>query len=156
MLVPHTYWSRVMASWQMIGATGEQLTKTVSASQDVISARTDILRSMMQSPMTADYAELSRMVPEKIAAFSLSGNAMMHAWWNGQADYLTLASRLASHSMSGRMPTPVDMARLWTDISLGALRAMENGSRLGRDALAPIHKTAAANARRLKKRPRPT
>lgn len=156
MLDPFTFWSRAMASWQMAGDTGTKLDRTATASHDVIAARTAIMQSAISSPMTADYAELARMVPEKVAAFSSVGNVMAEAWWKAQADCLALASRTASAGMTGRLPSPIDVVQFWTDASLDGLRAMESGSRLGRDALAPIHKTATANARRLKKRRRAT
>lgn len=151
MLDPFTYWSRVMRSWQMLGDTGEKLVKTASASRDVVAARTEIMQSAMLSPITADYGELARMVPEKVAAFSEAGNVISTAWWKAQTDGIGKAMRFSAASMTGRLTTPMDVAQFWADASLDTLRAMESGSRLGRDALAPVHRAATSNARRLKR-----
>ena len=108
------------------------------------------MRAAIVSPLTADYPELARMMPEKIEAFSAAGTAMMAAWWKMQSDYLAQTSRLASMMTSGRVMTPIEFAEQWYRSSLDALRAVESGSRLGRDMMKPIHKTATANARRLR------
>jgi hypothetical protein len=149
MIDPFSYWTRVLASWRMAGATGTQMAQIAGASHDVIEARSDIMRDAMLSPLTGDYPELARMVPEKLEAFSAAGTAVMAAWWKAQSDYLAQTTRLSTMMTSGRIPTPMDVAEQWYRSSLDALRAVESGSRLGRDMVKPIHKTATANARRL-------
>jgi hypothetical protein len=148
---PFSYWSRVADSWMMMNATGERLARTAAASLEVISARSDKIGSAMRSPMTGDYVELSRMVPEKVEAFSAVATVIAQAWWKAQGDLLDSMSRTASAGVSGRWPTPFDLFRTGSDVSYDVLKTMEGASRLGRDALAPIHKTATSNARRLKR-----
>lgn len=150
MIDPVSYWTRMLASWRMAGSTGTQMAETVGASHDVIRARSEIMRSAFLSPLTADYPELARMMPEKVEAFSAVGTVVMAAWWKMQRDYLTQMSRLASTMTSGRVMTPIEFAEQSYRSSIDALRALESGSRLGRDMMAPIHKTATANARRLR------
>lgn len=152
MFDPFSYWSRVADSWMMMNATGERLARTAGASMDVISARSDKIAEALRSPMTGDYAELSRMVPEKVEAFAATGAVIAQAWWKAQSDLLDSMSRTASAGTSGHLPTPFDLFRTWSDASYDLLRTMESASRLGRDALAPIHRAATSNARRLKRR----
>ena len=72
MIDPCAYWTRVMSAWGSVGATGERLGETATASQAVIASRTNTIGAAMRSPLSGDYAELGRMVPEKVAAFSAS------------------------------------------------------------------------------------
>ncbi|MBN8808428.1 MAG: hypothetical protein J0I47_09370 [Sphingomonas sp.] len=147
MIDPFTYWSRVLDSWRVMGSTGAMMARTLAASQDVIAVRTGMMRAAAHSPLDANYAELSRMVPEKVAAFSAAGDAVMAAWWKAQADGMAQMSK----AMSGpfRAPSPFSVAEYWGDVALAMLRGAESGVRLGRDAIGPIHRTATANARRL-------
>jgi hypothetical protein len=148
---PFSYWTRLMASWRLAGATGAQVAETAGASHDVIKARSDLMRDALLFPLTADYPELARMVPEKLEAFSAAGTAVMTAWWKAQGDYLTQTSRLTRMMTSGRVMTPMEFAEQWYRANLDLLRTVESGSRLGRDVIKPIHQTATANARRLRR-----
>ena len=53
--------------------------ETATASAFVVQKRV----GMMGNPSVADMGELSRMVPEKMAAFGLANMAMMQAFWAG-------------------------------------------------------------------------
>jgi hypothetical protein len=152
MIDPFTYWSRIVSSLDVIGATGRRAADTVQAAHEVIASRTGMMSDAARSPFTVDHAELARMVPEKVAAFSASGNAVMQAWWTMQADYMAQAQKMSLMMMRGGPSTPAEFTDLWTRPGVNALHALEAGSRLGRDALAPVHKAATANARRLSKR----
>jgi len=147
MLDPFTTWNRMLATASRVANTGRQFSETLSASQEVIAKRTD----MMQSPLTADYVELSRMVPEKVEAFSKAGVAVATEWWAMQAECFAEAQHIASLAMRGRPPSLHEWGTLASRNAAHALRMMERGAALGASALAPIHRSATGNARRLRK-----
>lgn len=149
MLDPFTYWSRVMSGWRTIGDTAARMERTASDSRAVIASRSATMGDAMRSPLTADTAELSRMVPEKIAAFSAAGTAMASAWWKMQADCIAEGQHFATMMLRPRPPSFAELADLSTRSTALGLRMFEASSRLGRDTLAPVHKSAAANAKRL-------
>ncbi len=129
--------------------------ETLRASQTVIDVRSEKMRDAVSSPMSADLAELSRMVPEKLDAFGRSANAVtrdtmaMHRAWTVQMQ------RLGRMMMLGRPPTVSEAAVFANQSGAFALAAMTSASRVGRNALAPVHKAATGNARRLTRtRPR--
>eukprot|EP01037_Dinobryon_pediforme_P037573 gene37573-45117_t len=107
----------------------------------------------MRSPLSGDYAELGRMVPEKVAAFSASGTAGMQALMALQAGYVAPAQELGALSLRGRPPTLFELAALSERSSMHALSALETGAKMGRDVVAPLHKAATGNAKRLRKTP---
>ncbi|MEO5866001.1 MAG: hypothetical protein ABIS14_07715 [Sphingomonas sp.] len=156
MIGPFAYWTRVMSGWQTVSETGTQLAETTEASQQVIAARANTIRDAVTSPLTADYAELSRMVPEKIAAFSIAGSAVVDAWFTMQAEHAAQAKRVGAMMLRGRPPTLSEVSVLASQSSMYALRVFEKGARGGRDALAPVRKAAGANAKRLGKRRGPS
>lgn len=151
MIDPFTYWSRVWDGWNMIAKTGRQLAETVDASQTVIASRSNKIETAFRTPWAGDYSELSRMVPEKVAAFSLSGNVVVRAWLDAQSAWWTQAQSLGTMAARGRAPTIGEAMDLWSLWTTGSLRAFEAGARAGRDALAPVHAAATANQRRLKR-----
>ncbi len=151
MLDYFSYWRHALSNWQAIGRTGERFAETAAASRDVIASRTETIGEAMRSPATADHAELFRMVPEKIAAFSLAGEAVMKAGLAMQADHLQFMQHLGAMMAQGRPPSVSAWFDLSNRSSAYALRTLEAGSRLGESALKPVHRTATANARRLKK-----
>lgn len=150
MLDPFSYWQRVMASWQSIGTSGRRVADTASASRRVIEARSAIIGEAMRSPVTADHAELMRMVPEKIAAFSRAGEAVLQASVQIQADCWRFAQQAGMAAIGGRPPSPADWFALSPRSADYALRVFEAGARASAGAIAPVHRTATANARRLK------
>ena len=151
MLDPFTTWSRMLVAGSSVADTGRRLSETLSASQEVIAKRTD----MMQSPLTADYVELGRMIPEKVEAFSKAGIAVATGWWTMQAECLAEAQHVAVLAMRGRPPSLDEWSALASRNAAHALRMMERGAALGAAALAPIHRSATGNARRLRKRAKP-
>ena len=147
MLDPFTSWTRMIAAASRVAGTGRQISETLSASQEVIAKRTD----MMQSPMTADYVELGRMIPEKVEAFSKAGVAVATEWWAMQAECLVEAQHIAALAMRGRPPSLDEWSTLASRNAAHALRMMERSAALGASAIAPIHRSATSNARRLRK-----
>lgn len=120
-------------------------TETLLTSQRVIDARTILIRNAGQSPLTGEYRELSRMVPEKIEAFTQSGAALTQNMAAMHQAFLSQGQALAAAMLSGNPFWMLQGSRQ-------ALSSLDAVSRLGAATLAPIHKTATANARRLAKR----
>ncbi|MEO5866332.1 MAG: hypothetical protein ABIS14_16130 [Sphingomonas sp.] len=149
MFDPLTYWARALDGLQTIATTQRKVVQTGAASEAVIAARSQTIGDAIRSPWTADYAELSRMVPEKTAAFGRSGSAMMSGLLRMQSDYLDQLRYAGGLMARGRPLTPDEWVGWSSRSAAYAMRTFEASSRLGRDALAPIHKTATANARRL-------
>ncbi|ABC22310.1 hypothetical protein [Rhodospirillum rubrum] len=150
MLDPFTFWTRVMAASVSMAQTGLRGGETMEAAKNVIAARGEIMRTAMGAPLSADHGELARMVPEKVEAFSIAGAAMVNGWWAMQAAFLTQAQHVAAMTLRGRPPTMAEMMALSSRSVAYALTSFEDGGRLGKNALAPIHKKAIANAKRLK------
>lgn len=148
-LDPFSYWSRAFSAWEMMAATAVEAMTTFSVSQQVIQAREPILRGALGSPRTADYVELSRMVTEKLSAFSASGAVVSQAWWNGQLEWTALLNKAGSGMTPWTPGTAQKVATLWVDAIFAMLKLTEISARMGRDSLAPIYRTATANARRL-------
>lgn len=116
------------------------LQETLLASQAVIARRSELIADAASNPAEADFAELGRMVWEKGPAFALAGMAWAKDWqalqtaWAGQMlDMVRVAT--------GGAPSTRGTARL----NRAAARAMGAGGR----AIAPLHRAATANARRL-------
>jgi hypothetical protein len=151
MIDPLAYWTRVMSAWGSVGATHERLNETATASQAVIASRTNTIGAAMRSPLSGDYAELGRMVPEKVAAFSQSGTAGLSALFALQAGYVAQAQEVGAMLLRGRPLTLGEMAELSERTSMHALHALETSAKMGRDVVAPLHKAATGNAKRLRK-----
>ena len=112
-------------AWLALAAkTGEMLT----ASQQVIAARSARMARVGARPSPADRREMGLMVGEKLDAYSRSAMQFATAW----------------------APTAqvlVDQAgRAWMGMALSLWRAAPQAFGA---ALAPVHRTATANARRL-------
>lgn len=127
--------------WRNALALGE----TAQASREVISRRGAIIGAAARDPMRADYAELGLMGFEKARAFSLSGVSLFADWTALREDCLAQGRDFAALAIAGRPPTPADMLRLG---ARGLRIATGTSLAFGR-ALAPVHKTASANRRRL-------
>ena len=133
--------------WQRLMRAGTMMSETFLASQEVVGHRGKTIEGAISNPLTADHAELSRMVTEKGMAFGTAGASLARDWWRMQGEIGAQAIAIGQ-MMMGRVP------------SARATHAMlSRGQRLGSAALAssnramrPIHATATANARRLKKK----
>ena len=146
-------------------ATAMRSHETAGGAAGVIAARTGMATAALGAPNAANDAEMSRMVSEKTTAFAASGAAAAAG-----------SSRMAETSARFAMEEAVNAARAFTSMAacrspqdLFALQArltmdlfsrgMAHGngmasqaSHMGEAALAPVHKTVTANARRLKSR----
>jgi len=144
--------NRLMAVAADNARTSTRTTQMLTASRDVIEVRGEMIGKAMRSPLTGDYAELARMVPEKVEAFARSGSALFGEWWSMQVAWLAHAQRLGTMAMSGRAPGLAEAAAFSDSATAFTIEMIERGARLGATALAPIHASATANARRLKAR----
>lgn len=144
-------WSRMFEAGLEMQSTWLQGLETVQASVAVIGARTDKMREAAGAPLTADVGEFARMVPEKVEAFSRSGKSIVRDAMAINAAWTTHMQRVGAMMLMGRMPTMGETSRLISQSADYAVGAMTAGAKLGRGALAPVHRTATGNARRLKR-----
>lgn len=145
-------WARLMQSGFLMAQTGVRAMETMGSANEVIAARMTIIGFAMKSPHKGDYAELARMMPEKVDAFSRAGSATLAAWWAAQAAWTGQMQHLGIMVMRGRLPTTEEFADLGSRMASATVEAVEAQARLGDRALAPIHHKATANARRLRRR----
>ena len=149
MIDPFTAWTRMAEASASMAQSAWRLSETMTASGDVIDRRTAMMRSAMADPLNANTAELGRMVPEKIAAFSTAGNAMMAGWLAWNEAVLEEMRHLMLMAARGRMATPADWMALWSRGASFGIAATERSARTGAAALRPVHAKATSNARRL-------
>lgn len=136
----------------------------LQASGDVIAARLEIMAAGMADPRRVDLKEMALMSSEKVEALSASAAAMgksfgaiggrLHA---GALTEAGLASRAASAvagaaSPAAAMQAQYDYAVGWWSRAAGHMLTLNTELLKGQAAaLRPIHATAVANAKRLKK-----
>lgn len=78
-------WTETLADAAKLWRTTAE---TLSASAYVVAKRSDVLARAAQQPTPADLAEIARLVPEKMAAFSLAQLSLLESWMafqNGQS-----------------------------------------------------------------------
>lgn len=134
------------------------------ASSDVIAARLDILARGLADPTRADLKELSLMGSEKVEALTASataaGQALSQVSLTLGRDALNeaaIASRAFSAMAVAKTPAAFATAQMtwamgwWDRASAQALTANTRLLKAQADALAPLHKAAVANAKRLKR-----
>jgi hypothetical protein len=147
---PIEFWTQAWRGSAVMFDTAAKAAETLTASRFVIDQRSRIIEAAAHDPLSGNHRELNRMVPEKVIAFSKS-----HA--SAAADLesirrLTFAnfSQATAIAMKGRAPVPAEASQM-------AARAMEIASlsvNAAAKALAPIHRTATGNARRLSRKER--
>jgi hypothetical protein len=151
MFDPFAGWSRLMMAGRTMTETSLRAVETVGAANAVIGARSTIIDAAMRSPLTGDHAELARMVPEKVEAFSRAGSAAVTAWWAAQSVWMEHMQHVGSMALRGRPPTIAEVADLGSRVNALALESIEAAAGLGSSMLAPVHREATSNARRLKR-----
>jgi hypothetical protein len=150
MFDPYSNWLRLMKASVSMIETGLRAFATLGAAHEVMTARSALIDSAMRSPLTGDYGELGRMVPEKVDAFSRAGLAAANAWWAAQSAWMTQMQHLGGLAARGGPQTPAQFADLGTRMARHAVESTEATARAGAATLAPIHRSATGNARRLK------
>ena len=143
-------WSRMVDASMAITATGIKMMETSKASSQVISARTDIIAAAVKSPLTGDYTELAKMIPEKVDAFSRAGSSVSNIWWDMSAAWMGQAQQLAGLAMKGRLPNAAEFAALQNRTAAHGLAMMDASVSMGTKSLAPLHSAAMKNAARLR------
>lgn len=148
-MTPFDFWSGVWRSGAAMAATNLRLAETMQASGAVIDSRTRTMRAASRDPLNGDYAELGRMVPEKMTAFSMAGMAAFADLQALQTQALAQWGQMMGIAARGRAPTMTEMNTMTTRSARMANRAASAGGK----ALAPIHSAATGNARRLAPKP---
>ncbi|WP_083276688.1 hypothetical protein [Sphingobium phenoxybenzoativorans] len=151
MFDPFSAWSRMVSAGLDMQSTWLSSAETMKASGDVIGARTEMMRAATASPLTGDYAELSRMVPEKVAAFSRSAQVVARDTMAMQSAWVGQMQRVGMLMLAGRVPSAGEVTALASQSANYAVGVMTAGAKMGKRALAPVYRTATANARRLKR-----
>ncbi len=151
-------WSDPFRFWTDVWAAGAEMTRTsvkfgemAQASAEVIESRSRSIAAACRDPLGSDYRELARMVPEKLAAFQEAGAASLADIQAFQAAAMANWQQMTALAISGRPPSTAAMNAFANRTSQMAKRASAAGGK----ALAPVHSRATANARRLRKKPRP-
>jgi len=130
----------------------------------VIAARSLLIAQGLADPRAADLAEMSLMGTEKAEAMTASAEALAdHAGAMGErlakatADETRLATLAARAVAQARTPAEAAQAQMqyamgwWGRAGAQWLALNDEIARAQADALAPIHKAATANAKRLRK-----
>lgn len=149
MFDPFDQWRRYAAAGASLQATTLRAAKTMGGAGDVVSARSAIIGEALSSPLTADYAELGRIIPEKVEAISRSGSATASIWFDTQSAWLKHMQYLGTMTMRGRPPTAPELFDLGERGAALLLRSAEAAAKLGATALAPFSRQVGVNVRRL-------
>ena len=144
-MTPFDFWAGMWRTGTSLAQTGFTMAETLNASQQVIDSRSQMMAAASRSPFTGDYAELGRMIPEKIDAFSRGASAAMAEWHAVQSDLFANWQTMARAGFAGRLPSARDVEAM----TARSARIMEHLSSAGAKALAPVHRAATANAKRL-------
>jgi hypothetical protein len=147
---PFTTWSRLSSAWLAMAQTGINASRMVETSGKVATARTGMIGTAMRTPLEGDYAELGRMVPEKLVAFGKAASVVGDEWLSMQTAFIAEAQVAAAMTLRGRPPTPAEWTAQATRSVAFTTRTVERLAGLAGLALAPIDATVKANARRLK------
>lgn len=140
--------SLMRAGFGMLEA-GVKFGEMMIASHSVIGRRVDLIQAAARNPLLADYAELGRMVPEKVAAFTLSGAALAEEWRKAQSELFDQWSEFGA--LMTNVPTMGRISAFHSRSSQRGARAIERPMRAGGLALEPVHRAATRNARRLQR-----
>lgn len=139
-----------------------QVGELALAAGRVVARRSALAAAAMLDPANADHAEFSRMVPEKTAAFSASGMALFR--WAGEIAYQV--ARLTSDEAASMVRASTELARCrtpaaaiaaqrsfavgwWERAASHVLRASALAMRSHGAMVAPLHRAATSNDRRL-------
>lgn len=152
MINPFENWMRLTAAAIDVNRAGMRASETLSASGAVVADRAEIIGEALRWPLGADIGEMSRMVPEKVEAFSQAALALMSEMTVLQLGFLAEVQHIGLLAMRGRAPTMAEVQALTSRSAAYALRTVERSAKSGSTVIAPIHAKATANARRLKRR----
>lgn len=141
--------------------TGGEMMKAAS---DVITARLEIMAAGMANPGQADLTEMSLMSSEKVEALSASAATLSANMGElggrlsrNAMEELALASHAASSMATAGTPAGVAQVQFnyavgwWSRAASQMLTLNTEMLKVQADAMKPIHATAVANAKRLKR-----
>ena len=151
MIDPFTFWFRTVSAALDMMATAQRGTEMLDASHHVMAKRTAMMNDAARSPLHGNYAELNRMVPEKIEAFGKASTAMAGDWWAMQSELIAQFRHAAAMATKGRLPTFSELTGFSSRNAMLSLRIFEHASAMGDKGMRPLHASAMANARRLKR-----
>ena len=151
--------------WSTLGVKAVQMS---TAAAQVIAIRTTRMAAHGLRPNAAEQREMRLMGSEKVDAFSRAGHAlatgalplvagMAGQAWRTSLDLLTASTQLAA---SRTLPQTLARQRKLADTLMRNAPAVHHGAastataQLAHRALAPVHRKATANARRLTKKAR--
>jgi hypothetical protein len=154
MFTTATALARTMEAALLLAEVNLKVGEMTVAAGAVIGVRMGVIAAAHHDPFNADYVELGRMVPEKMRAFSEAGAAVVEEYWSLQGDVGNYMLHLGRTMMAGRLPFPSDLVELAERTSIHATRLATSGVGAAAVALAPLHKKATSNARRLARRNR--
>jgi hypothetical protein len=121
--------------------TNLRCSEMLLAAGSVVDKRSRMINSAMQFPLAANYQELGRMVPEKVAAFGDAAEIMVDAWAQWQKAFTGQAHAAPKGACTfGKASSAYN----WID-------AVSRLCEAPGEAMMPLHKAATDNARRLRK-----
>ncbi|MDF0487629.1 hypothetical protein PX554_05765 [Sphingomonas sp. H39-1-10] len=133
-------WPLAAAQWN------KDVIDMMFGAQRVVAARLPTIAAAMQNPLAADHVELSRMVTEKVGAFTTSGKSIGVA--GDAVQRAGSANAKAIERMAqGKLLWPSDWMRL-AESNLAAAAAVAS---LPTAALAPLQAGVKANDTRLRR-----
>ena len=147
---------------RLAGTNARKTGELLKASGQVIAKRTTLGAAAMLDPLNADHAEFAKIIPEKTRAFSQAGLSWLQ--WSGTvAEQMTrfglgeMASLGEAVLAIARCHTPAGVVATQSRFATAYLaRALSQSimltslaTRSQHATMAPIHRTATANARRL-------
>jgi hypothetical protein len=149
-----------LALW---GDLASKATEMMWASAQVIAHRTSRMALAGHSPNARDRREFARMGQEKLEAGVKSMQAMGLHWltisepWaamayrDGMRNYAALVSLASSRTAGQIIARQAALAQALGQSAVGVANAAASATRLAHHGLKPIHATAVANAKRLRK-----
>jgi hypothetical protein len=143
------HWEELMKASLDLVHTSVRTNEMLAASGTVIASRMGSMAGAVRNPWGDDHVELGRMVPEKVTALLDAGNALAKHWSAVLENASHHVQEVSSSWLKGTVFSPAELARmsartaaLSTSFSAGAWTS-------GGVGLAPIHKQATSNAKRL-------
>ena len=143
---PFDFWVGLWRSGASMADTTAKLAETMHASRTVIDSRSRTMLAASRDPLNGDYAELARMVPEKLSAFSEAGASALDDLRTIQSKAMDNWQQLWRIALAGR---PATARELGTMLSRSG-EMVERAAAAGGKALAPVHRGATGNAARLR------
>ena len=101
-------WKLGAAMWKNAVTIGE----TAVAIGAVIRHRSGTIDAALRNSVEADVAELGRMVPEKVAAFSQAGSSLLTDWMAIQSDMAAQIQDLALIGLTSGTSSPAKLKRV--------------------------------------------